>query len=310
MVRLFPAVRAAKLVVPFVLVGLFALSCEPSERPEPQVPDVVASIFPIADLTRVIAGDDARVRVLLRPGASPATFDPTPATVREVRDARLLVLVGGGLDGWAGELAASSGAHALTLLDGIRLEGEGDAAGTGNPHLWLDPVRTRDELLPRIADALVEVLPRARPRIEARAAALADTLTALDGEIRSALTPLENRSFVASHPAWAYYARRYDLRQVGVVHQHPGQEPSPRAVADVVDRARAAGVPVVFGEPQVADAAARSLAEELSIPLLTLDPLGGAEVPGRDSYTDLLRYNTAQFARGLSMIGAEGDDPS
>lgn len=262
-------------------------------------PRVVVSVFPLADLAGAVGGEDVRVSTLLPAGASPATFEVTPDGMRGVRDARLVLLVGGGLDPWAEGLAEGAGSRSVRLLDGVALEGEGHAPGTGNPHVWLDPVRTRDELLPRIVEALALAVPEARTRFEDRAAALADSLTALDEEIRRRLESVQGRAFLASHPAWHYYAERYGVRQVGVVHEHPGREPSAREVATLLEEGRAAGVRAVFREPQISEAGARSLAEELEVPLLVLDPLGGAGVEGRDSYAALLRYNTEQFVRGL-----------
>lgn len=267
-------------------------------------PRVVVSVFPVADLAAAVGGDDVRVSTLLPAGASPATFEVTPAGMREVRDARLVLLVGGGLDPWAEGLAEGAGSRSVRLLEGVALEGEGRTPGTGNPHVWLDPLRTRDELLPRIVEALAVAVPEARARFEGRAAGWADSLTALDREIRRRLEPVEGRAFLASHPAWHYYAERYGVRQVGVVHEHPGREPSAREVAALLDEGRAAGVRAVFREPQVSEAGARSLAEELDVPLLVLDPLGGAEVEGRDSYMALLRYNTEEFVRGLGRENA------
>jgi len=41
------------------------------------------------------------------------------------------------------------------------------------------------------------------------------------------------------------------------------------------------------------------MAAELSLPTSILDPLGGPEIEGRDSYLALLRFNTRQFVQGL-----------
>lgn len=301
--------RLARRLAPLVAIVVL-VACADQERREragssaEDRPSVVASVFPVADLAAAVGGGDVQVSTLLPPGASPATFDVTPEVMRRVRRARLVVLVGGGLDPWAEDLAEGGGSRSVRLLEGLALRSSGDAPGTGNPHLWLDPIRTRDELVPRIAEALSAAVPALRDRFLDRAAALADSLTSLDREIRRSLEPLEARSFVASHPAWLYYAERYGLQQVGVAHEHPGREPSARAIARLLDRAREAEVGAVFREPQIAEAGARSLAEELGVPLLVLDPLGGAEVEGRDSYQALLRYNTAQFVRGLGGSAA------
>lgn len=262
---------------------------------------IVVSIFPVADLVSRIAGPDVPVVTLLGPGASPATFDPTPAAVRRVERARLVVSVGGGLDAWTGDLLEMApGARSVVLLEGLPLlDDDGHGEGTGNPHVWLDPVRTRDLLLPRVADAVRTAFPESGEEIDGRSRAVADSLTALDDEIRRATASLPHRAFVASHAAWTYYAERYGLDQVGVIHEHPGQESSPRELASLVRRARESGVPVVFRESQIPDVGARALADELGVPVVPLDPLGGPDLEGRDSYLAVLRYNTGQFVLGL-----------
>ncbi|HSR41688.1 MAG TPA: metal ABC transporter substrate-binding protein [Longimicrobiales bacterium] len=276
--------------------------------PEEGPPRVVASIFPVADLARKVGGEAVDVEILLPPRASPATFEVTPREIRTVSGARLYLAVGGGLDAWATALVeGSSDLRVVVLTDGMELIGEGHGEGTGNPHVWLDPVRVRDELLPRLFDALVAVVPDSARAMGVRSTALADTLTALDREIGAALGGTPTRAFVATHPAWSYFADRYGLREVGTLHRHPGQEPSARYLAELVDEARAAGIRAVFSEPQLAGTAARALAAELGVPVVALDPLGGPGVEGRDGYPELLRWNTRQFARGLGGSAGASD---
>ncbi len=263
-------------------------------------PGVVASIFPVAELARAIAGDAARVDVLLPPGASPATFEPTPRAIRAVSGAGLHVLVGGGLDGWARSLVeGASTAETLVLTEGMELLAGGHEEGTGNPHVWLDPILTRDHLLPSLVDALVRLAPDDEAGIRARGRALADTLTALDRELERTLAPVRGRAFVTAHPAWVYFVDRYDLLEVGTIHAQPGREPAPRALAGLVEAAGRARVRAVFAEPQMPGPAARALAEELGVELHTLDPLGGPGLEGRDSYPALLRHNARRIVLAL-----------
>ncbi|NIP59948.1 MAG: zinc ABC transporter solute-binding protein [Gemmatimonadetes bacterium] len=269
---------------------------------------MVASIFPLADLARRVGGRAVEVEVLLPPRASPATFEITPREIRTVSGARLYLAVGGGLDAWATDLVeASSDLRVVVLTRGMELMGEGRAEGTGNPHVWLDPVRVRDDLLPRLTHALAVLVPDSTRAIRARSEALADTLAALDREIRGVLETVANRAFVTTHPAWSYFAERYGLREVGTLHPHPGQEPSARYLAELVDEARRAGIRAIFSEPQLAGTAARALAAELGVPVLLLDPLGGPGVERRDGYPQLLRWNTRQLVRGLGGRAGASD---
>ncbi len=63
-------------------------------------PVVAASIHPLGALAEEIAGNDAAVLVLLPPGASPHSFEPTPRAVAEGSEASLVLRVGVGLDDW------------------------------------------------------------------------------------------------------------------------------------------------------------------------------------------------------------------
>ena len=157
----------------------------------------------------------------------------------------------------------------------------------------------RDHLLPKMEAALSGITPEATSRIHLRAIELADSLTRLDAEIRAALAPLERRAFLSAHAAWSYFAVRYGLNEFGVIHSHPGQDPSSREMVHLLEEAREHQIDCLFTEPQLGEVAARALATELSLPTCMLDPLGGHGIPERDGYFQLLRFNTSQFVRGL-----------
>ncbi len=267
---------------------------------------VVATIFPVADIVRQIGGDAVEVATLLPPGASPHTFEPTPAQMREVAGARVFVRVGAGLDSWTEKLLAARNPTltVLTLTDGVRLlsmtgESGDESAGGGDPHIWLDPVRVRDQLVPAISKALTEVAPDQRGAFEAGAAAYRAALTQLDADIRALVAPLPHRNFIGFHAAWRYFGERYDLHQIAVVEAFPGKEPSAREIAAVVEKARAAQVHAILIEPQMNPRIAEQIARDCGAHTALVDELGAPNLPGRDHYVDLMRYNARVFAEAL-----------
>lgn len=242
-----------------------------------------------------------RVEVLLPPGASPATFDVTPKQLRDLQDGSLFLMIGGGLDEWVAGLTEGTGSTTpvVRLSDGIPLLAEGGHEGSGNPHVWLDPILVRDHLLPKMKEALSAISPESAAVIDLRADLLADSLTGLDKEIREALSGLDNRAFLSTHAAWSYFALRYGLEEAGVIHNHPGQDPSSREMVHLIEKAKEHEIACLFTEPQLGKVAAMALATELSLPTCLLDPLGGEGVEGREGYFQLMRFNTGQFRRGL-----------
>ncbi|MBW3552809.1 MAG: metal ABC transporter substrate-binding protein [Gemmatimonadetes bacterium] len=289
----------APVLIPALLVLLALPACADGERAGARAGagDVVASIHPVAELVREMAGDRAEVRVLLPPGAHADTYEPTPRMAQAVAGARLLVKVGGGLDDWIG--AGASNTPVLILTEGMDLTAGDGHPGTGNPHVWLDPVLVRDELLPRLADALVAVDPEGAADTRRRAAAFADSLTALHDEIGRLLSDVSSRRFVAAHPSWTYFARRYGLEPVGALHPSPGEEIGTRELARLVAEARSRDVRAVMAEPQLGRAGVAALADELGVRVEVADPIGGEGLEGRDRYTDLMRWNARAFARAL-----------
>ncbi|MDP2955485.1 MAG: metal ABC transporter substrate-binding protein [Longimicrobiales bacterium] len=286
-----------------------ASACAP-QAPEPGPPLVVVTIFPIADLTAMVGGDAVRVETLLPPRASLHTWEATPGQIRSLGQAKGYITVGGGLDGWLEGLGTDApGLRTLRLTDGMTLRraqeehpyGSEEAAGTGDPHVWLDPIRVRDEMLPAITDLLVELVPEHEADLRARGIALADSLTALDEEIRLRLAARRQDGFVATHDAWHYFAERYGLRPIGSLYEGPGHEPSARGLARLVDAGRAAGLGAVLSEPQLSETAARTLAGEIGAEVVMVDPIGGPGLEGREGYLHLMRFNARAFARALGI---------
>lgn len=271
---------------------------------------VVASIFPLADLVAAVGGDDVVVTPLLPAGASPHTFEAAPTHARSLAQAELVVSVGGGLDPFVERLLSAAPPHAvhLELLPAVPqtvfAPGAGPAAagaaagGEPDPHIWLDPVLVRDGLLPALNGALSALRPSLAPRFGERAAAYAGELTALDTWIRQRLPGLEAKGLITVHRAWGHFGARYGL-QTWAVENQPGQEPSPRWLMDLLAIASQRNIGTLFTEPQLAAHAVEALVLEFGGQVLTLDPLGGPDIVGFDSYLEMMRTNVLTIERGL-----------
>ncbi|BAS26539.1 metal ABC transporter substrate-binding protein [Limnochorda pilosa] len=331
---------AVALAAALVLGGLLAGGPTPASAGP--VLQVVTTLPPIADLVARVGGERVEVSSLLPPGASPHAYEPRPLDVRRLSRADLVMLVGAGLDEWMEPLLETAGgAPYLALAETTRLlpaseevrvlasnAGDGHAIGDGNatedgraqeaepghehdtglwdPHVWLDPIRARDDLAPAVARALAEVDPAGREAYERNLAALQAELTHLDQDLRTLLAPYEGTRFVAVHSAWRYFAERYGLQQVASIQEFPGREPGPAWMAGVITLAREQGVRLVVAEAQFDPRLAEQLARETGAKVIRLDPLGGAGVAGMESYDALMRANAGRIAEALGANGAEG----
>jgi ABC-type Zn uptake system ZnuABC Zn-binding protein ZnuA len=273
----------------------------------------VATIFPLTDIVRQIGGNRVNVTTILTSGMSEHIFEPTTAQMRQMADASLYVRVGAQMDTWGDKLLAAAKRPPIivTATSGVPLlrvaeeelaeEKEPDVHhhGGDDPHVWLDPIIVRDHIVPAVVNALSRINPGDAIYFRSNGRRFSAELTNLDQEMRNALKPIAKRDFIALHGAWHYLAKRYGLRQIAAVEPFPGKEPSAKYIAALVSLARKNGVTTIFAEPQLSAKAARVIADELKGKVLLLDPLGGETVPGRNSYTALIRYDLTVIARGM-----------
>jgi zinc transport system substrate-binding protein len=287
------------------LLALLALAGAGCARAPLAKPRVAVSIFPIFDIARRIAGD--RVEVLLvmtRPGDDHA-YEPKPQEVARLTDARLVVIVGAGLDQWAVRAVTAASHEPPAQLELSRVvaplpAGAGsdhdEPPGAPDPHFWLDPARMRSAAA-AITDELTRLDAAGRVEFAARRAQVDTSLAALDREIAARTRAFSHKTIVTFHGSLRYFAARYGLTIAAVIEPVPGREPTARELQELIELVRASGTPALFCEPQFERRPAELLAKECGLPLLELDMLGGG--PGRESYAALMRANVRTLEQAL-----------
>ena len=279
---------------------------------------VSASILPLGDFCRNIGGEQVDVQVLVPPGASPHVFEPSPTTVVKTMESRVLVYVGAGLDPWVARMVRIHGPQDFVVVEavqGIPLitevashpATEEEKAGhshpghqvhqQGNPHVWLDPVLAQD-ICRRIAQAFIQVDPQHQKQYDSNLSVYLGKLAELNQEITEKVATFRHRDYVTFHPAFAYFSRRYGLKEVGVIEAAPGREPSPRHLQKIITAIKNTGVNAVFAEPQLSPRVAKVIAQEAGVKVLFLDPLGGRPPYGSD-YLKLMRHNLAVLVQAM-----------
>jgi len=134
---------------------------------------LVAAENVYGDVARELAGGAVEVvSILNNPDQDPHLFESSPAAVRQVADARIVILNGADYDPWMAKLLAAAPRPGRTVINVADLMGK--KAGD-NPHLWYDPA-TMPKVAAAVADALAKADPAGAPDYAAR---LKITLAAL-----------------------------------------------------------------------------------------------------------------------------------
>jgi zinc transport system substrate-binding protein len=281
---------------------LAVAGCQQTSVPDGK-PLVVASFYPMYEFARQVAADRAQVISLVPPGVHGHDWEPTPQDVAQVRRARVFVYNGAGFEPWADKLikeAAGPSTVVVAASAGLTVARTG-ADGGVDPHVWLDPVLAQSEV-EAIRTGLERGDPAGKTAYAANAAAYRTKLAALDARFDAGLRDCVRREVVVSHAAFGYLTRRYRLEQIAVMGLAPQSEPSPAALAAIVRTARQRKVTAIFLEPLVSPRLAETLAREVGVRLLMLDPIEGVtrqEATEGTGYLELMARNLESLRTGL-----------
>lgn len=275
----------------------------------------VVSIPPLKGLVEPLLPPGSTVTVLIKTGASEHGFEPTAGQVGEVINADLLVWIGG-MEPAVDSLSKANprpGRTDVRLADALGIEvhehhhedhGAGHAdqhdedehGGEGDPHIWLDVQNAA--LIVRAVEAKVVA---ARPSDTAgghpahwKSVGVQTELETLDREYRIGLEPAKTRTIVVGHDAYSRLAKRYNLTTVAISGL-TASEPTAGDLQRAKEAVRANGLKAVFSEPQLNPAAAKSIADETGVEVLTLDPLGDGD------YFKMMRANLAAIRKALGV---------
>jgi zinc transport system substrate-binding protein len=254
---------------------------------------VIASIAPLADFAKQVGREKVDVKLLLPPGASPHTYEPTAKSIKDVSEARIFVKIGAGLEFWAEKIISVSGNKKIITVDassGISLIKGSHSHGLSHadPHIWLDPL-IAGSIVTKIEEALIQADPQNGNAYKKNASLYREKLSLLDREISEKVRALRIKEYVTFHSAWNYFSKRYGLKVAGVIEESPGKEPGPKHVAKIIGEIKRIGSRVIFVEPQFNPKIAEAIARESNARVLYLDPIGGQK--GRETYINMMRYN-------------------
>jgi zinc/manganese transport system substrate-binding protein len=256
----------------------------------------VATFSVLADMLRQVGGDDLEIASLVGPDTDVHAFQPTPREARLLAPARLLVMNGLGFEGWLNRLADAAS------FTGQRIVASAGVPAASDPHCWNDVARAR-LYVANITAGLAEA-DRERAAIwRERAGRYDQKLAALDAWVRAevAKVPENQRRAIVGHRSFDSFGRAYGVEILAVRAGVHDEEPSARALADLIRLARRQNIKAVFVEHLANPALPAEIARDIGVPLgppLYGDALSADNGPAA-TYEAMMRYNVGVLVAGM-----------
>jgi zinc transport system substrate-binding protein len=241
-----------------------------------------------------IGGKLIKVSIMVKPGASPATYEPKPNQMVALSKAKVYCAIGVPFERvWLKKITAANPkmliVHTETGIEKRRMKahyheegshesfekgGQGpvdEHQGIMDPHIWLSPPLVKIQAQ-NILNALLLVDPRHGSIYESNFNRFIVELDTLDAHIRGIFAGKgERTAFMAFHPAWGYFARTYGLEQIAV--EMEGKEPKPADLKHLIHDARERGIQVIFVQPEFSTKSAKAIAAAIGGQVVVVNPL-------------------------------------
>jgi zinc transport system substrate-binding protein len=265
-----------------LLALLISCKDEPKQKLTNEKIKAVVSILPMKFIAEQIGKDKIIVESIIPNGSDPHTFDPSPRVIKKIHDSDIFFLIG------------DSFVFEKNIVNGIESRNKTVLADcsknvnliNNDPHIWLGMDESKI-IASNIASKLIEQDKANQSFYENNLMEFKSKVDSLKNIIENRLSGLENKMMLVYHPAWRYFLKPFGIKEESV--EREGKHPKAGDLKEIIAESKYQNVKAIFIEEQFNPDAAKSIAEELEIKVVKINPL-----------TDNLFYEWDQFSTKLA----------
>jgi len=270
----------------------------------------------LTEIATEVGGDQVDVTAHVKPGIDPHEFQPTPADLKVVGNADVILLSAKHMESYVGKLKEATGTkgRVIEVGDGfasLKLKGghdhDHDKPGkhdhdeeVEDPHWW-HSVANMQRATKIVRDAFIKASAAGKDAFTANAAKYQARLDALQkwAKAKVAELPRDKRKLVTSHDAFQYFAKEYGFTVYAIEGVSSSDQPSSKKVAEMIATIKAQGVKAVFPESIENPKVLKEITRETGVRVgdeLYADGLGDGAL---STYEGMFKHNVTAIVEAL-----------
>ena len=274
---------------------------------------VVASFSILGDVAQQIGGERVAVQSLVGANQDAHAYNLTSGDIKKIREARLVLLNGLGLEkaelqravkqSKVASAEATAGIKPLAADEHHHEHNHGHDHDHGefDPHVWNDPVLMQ-RYAANVAIALIKADPAGSRYYQQRFKDYQNVLNQLNNYANQqfgAVAPAK-RKVLTGHDSFAYLGKRYQVKFISPQGVSSEAEPSARQITAIIRQIKAENVKAVFTENIKDGRMIARIAKETGVKVsggLYADALSSGAPAG--TYADMFRYNVRVMSEAM-----------
>lgn len=324
-------ITAILFMLSAVIAGAAGCGREKTEQGEPEKQEkmsIVTTIFPYYDFIRQIAGNKAEITLIVPAGMDSHSFEPTPADVKKIQEADVIIRNGGSMEHWMDEILVAADVdqgHVYTMMDYVELfaeelvegmepeseEHKGHShSGEGqnheeeyDEHIWTSP-KNALAITEKIQDILSAEDPEGEAVYRENGNVYKEQLKNLDKKYQDLMeTRKRNMIIVGDKFPFRYLAEDYGLEyRAAFSGCSEDSEPSAKTIAYLINKVKEEKIPAVYYLELSTRRVAEIISEETEAEPLLLHSCHNVTRREFDSgitYMQLMENNLENLRKGL-----------
>lgn len=298
---------------------------------------VVTTIFPIYDFSRNIAENNINLQMIIKPGIEIHSFNTTPSDIIDIQNSDVFIYIGGESEQWAEKIVSSmdtNGKKIIRLIDYVKaldeeiiegmeqdidhnhkeesnyeehknhIEESHTHEGIYDEHIWTSP-KNAQLMVTAICNALSEIDADNADMYKSNSEKYNQELTALDNEIRNAVSSSKRKNIVfGDRFPFRYLAEEYGLEYRAPFTGCSSQvDASPKTIAYLINYIKDNKIPYLYYIELSNEKIANTLIEQTGVSKLKLHSVQNVSKEEFDSgatYLSIMRDNLESLKKGLN----------
>lgn len=291
-----------------MIIVLMATACADIKSKDDKLKIIVTN-FPAYDFTRAVAGNNANIEVLIKPGTQMHSYDPSPKDIVNISDAAIFVYTGGDSDTNISKMlnTMDSDVTVFKMMDHVNLVEKklfNASEMRYDEHIWTSPINAVS-LVESIRDLLIEINPNNKEEYIKNAGNYIAELKKLDEDLREVVQKAKRKEVIFGDKfPFIYFTTEYDIKYSAA---YPGcapqVEPSIGAVTYLINRVKDEKIPIVFYVDGSDKKIAENISAETGVKLLLFHSahnVSDEEYKNGTTYVDIMRDNLANLEEALN----------
>ncbi|MEA1910190.1 MAG: zinc ABC transporter substrate-binding protein [Spirochaetota bacterium] len=290
--------RNQLIIIILTIFTVLFTSCNRDSTAQEDLIHVFVSIEPQKFFIEKIGGKWVVAEVMVKPGQSPATYEPTPSQITKLGKSDQFFSIGVPFEKAFLEKIRKSLPNLIITdtSDGIKKreisghdhdadheeydESDLKVQEQMDPHIWMSPLLVKKQAS-NMLRALISLKPEYRDYFTENYNKFASDLDAVHMDIKKSLEGLEGSTIFVYHPSFGYFTDLYGFEQIAI--ETGGKEPGPKELENIINEVIEDEVKVIFVQPEFQSSSIKVITEATGAAVISVNPLNY-------DYLDNLRY--------------------